>query len=73
MPAGGEVPEEDVISSSSDDEDDSTEADDLKNLEKSQSDKGTAGKESEASDEISDLVNYIQPVHFYSFEAAQSK
>ncbi|CAL8090516.1 unnamed protein product [Orchesella dallaii] len=69
---GPEVPEEDISSSSEDDED-SAEPDDLKNLEKSQSDKGTAEKESEASDEISDLVNYIQPVHFYSFEAAQGR
>ncbi|ODN05604.1 1-phosphatidylinositol 4,5-bisphosphate phosphodiesterase beta-1, partial [Orchesella cincta] len=70
--SGPEIPEED-ISSSSDDDEDSAEPDDLKNLDKSQSDKGTAEKESEASDEISDLVNYIQPVHFYSFESAQSK
>lgn len=70
--AGGDVPEED-ITSSSDEDDDSAEPDDLKNLDTSQSDKGTAGKESEASDEISDLVNYIQPVHFYSFEQAQCK
>lgn len=61
------------MSSSSEEDEDSAEPDDLKNLEKSQSEKGTAGKESEASDEISDLVNYIQPVHFYSFEAAQCK
>jgi len=59
--------------SSSEDEDDSTEPDDLKSLEKSQSDKGTAGKESEAGAEISALVNYVQPVHFYSFEASRSK
>ena len=28
------------------------------------SDAGTAGKESQASAEISALVNYVQPVHF---------
>lgn len=67
-----EIPE-DYGSSSSDEEDDSTEPDDLKNLDKSQSDKGTAGKESEAGAEISALVNYVQPVHFYSFESSLSK
>jgi phosphatidylinositol phospholipase C beta len=70
--AAVEVPEE-YVSSSSDDEEDITEPDDLKNLEKSQSDKGTAGKESEAGAEISALVNYVQPVHFYSFESSLTR
>lgn len=35
-------------------------------------DKATA-KETEAGAEISALVNYIQPVHFTSFEVAESK
>jgi phosphatidylinositol phospholipase C beta len=30
-------------------------------------------KESEAGEEISALVNYVQPVHFTSFENAESK
>lgn len=30
-------------------------------------------KESEAGAEISALVNYVQPVHFTSFEASESK
>ena len=34
---------------------------------------GTAGEESEAGAEISALVNYIQPVHFHSFEVAESE
>ncbi|KAK2716308.1 hypothetical protein QYM36_010774 [Artemia franciscana] len=33
--------------------------------------KGTVGKETEASAKISDLVNYVQPVHFHSFEQAK--
>ena len=33
--------------------------------------KGTVGKETEVSAEISDLVNYIQPVRFHSFEQAE--
>ena len=41
--------------------------------EKAQKDKGTAGKETEAGAEISALVNYVQPVHFHSFEHAESK
>lgn len=32
-----------------------------------------AQKESEAGAEISALVNYVQPVHFSSFEASESK
>ena len=34
---------------------------------------GTAGHEAEAGMEMSALVNYIQPVHFHSFEHAESK
>lgn len=30
-------------------------------------------KESEAGAEISALVNYVQPIHFTSFEASESK
>ena len=39
--------------------------------EKAQKDKGTAGKETEAGAEISALVNYVQPIHFHSFEHAE--
>lgn len=38
-----------------------------------QPDKITSQKESEAGAEISALVNYVQPVHFSSFEAAESE
>ena len=34
---------------------------------------GTAGKEAEAGLEMSLLVNYIQPVHFHSFEISESE
>lgn len=36
-------------------------------------DKAATAKETEAGAEISALVNYIQPVHFTSFEVAESK
>lgn len=38
-----------------------------------QPDKIAQQKESEAGAEISALVNYVQPVHFSSFEASESK
>lgn len=34
---------------------------------------GTAGQEAEAGAEMSALVNYLQPVHFHSFDNADSK
>ncbi|KZC09772.1 PREDICTED: 1-phosphatidylinositol 4,5-bisphosphate phosphodiesterase classes I and II [Dufourea novaeangliae] len=36
-------------------------------------DKATSAKETEAGAEISALVNYVQPVHFNSFESAEKK
>ncbi|XP_025162250.1 1-phosphatidylinositol 4,5-bisphosphate phosphodiesterase classes I and II isoform X2 [Harpegnathos saltator] len=36
-------------------------------------DKASAAKETEAGAEISALVNYVQPVHFNSFESAEKK
>ena len=36
-------------------------------------DKASTAKETEAGAEISALVNYVQPVHFSSFESAESK
>ncbi|KAL3875090.1 hypothetical protein ACJMK2_038024 [Sinanodonta woodiana] len=35
--------------------------------------KGTAGSEAEAGMEMSELVNYVQPVHFHSFDASEKK
>ena len=34
---------------------------------------GTAGSEAEAGMEMSALVNYVQPVHFHSFDTSESK
>lgn len=34
---------------------------------------GTAGSEAFATEEMSNLVNYVQPVKFTSFEASKSK
>ncbi|RUS73878.1 hypothetical protein EGW08_018364 [Elysia chlorotica] len=36
-------------------------------------DKGTAGKEASAAMEMSLLVNYIQPVHFHTFDASEKR
>uniref|UniRef100_A0A4W3HF78 1-phosphatidylinositol 4,5-bisphosphate phosphodiesterase n=1 Tax=Callorhinchus milii TaxID=7868 RepID=A0A4W3HF78_CALMI len=51
-------------------DDDEDEDEDSK---KSSMDEGTAGCEASATEEMSNLVNYIQPVKFESFEAAKSK
>ncbi|PNF24811.1 1-phosphatidylinositol 4,5-bisphosphate phosphodiesterase classes I and II, partial [Cryptotermes secundus] len=45
----------------------------LRLQEKPSSDKVSAAKESEAGAEISALVNYVQPVHFSSFENSEKK
>ncbi|XP_038638637.1 1-phosphatidylinositol 4,5-bisphosphate phosphodiesterase beta-2-like isoform X2 [Scyliorhinus canicula] len=42
-------------------------------LKKNESDEGTAGQEVRAYEEMSSLVNYIQPVKFESFEVAKKK
>lgn len=68
--------EEIEVSSESDDEDESSTMSNLSPEEirirkKAQEDKGTAGKETEAGAEISALVNYVQPIHFHSFEHAE--
>ncbi|KAI1897737.1 hypothetical protein AGOR_G00086360 [Albula goreensis] len=54
------------VEAESDDDDD--EDDESK---KSSMDEGTAGSEAFATEEMSNLVNYIQPVKFYSFEASK--
>jgi phosphatidylinositol phospholipase C beta len=41
--------------------------------EKPSTEKDSTVKESEAGAEISALVNYVQPVHFLSFEISKSK
>ncbi|KAM8946595.1 1-phosphatidylinositol 4,5-bisphosphate phosphodiesterase beta-1 isoform 2-T2 [Pelodytes ibericus] len=62
-PGAGEA----EIESEEDDDDDD---DDLK---KSSMDEGTAGKEASATEEMSNLVNYIQPVKFESFEVSKKR
>ncbi|XP_068088607.1 1-phosphatidylinositol 4,5-bisphosphate phosphodiesterase beta-1 isoform X2 [Hyperolius riggenbachi] len=62
-PGAGEV----EIESEEDDDDDD---DDCK---KSSMDEGTAGNEASATEEMSNLVNYIQPVKFESFETSKKK
>ncbi|KAI5752970.1 hypothetical protein M8J77_022342 [Diaphorina citri] len=71
----GEEEEEDDVSTSGDDEDEAAGSEDMKlQLEgKPSVDKVTSAKETEAGAEISALVNYVQPIHFISFENAEKK
>lgn len=61
-----------------DEEDESSTEDDESNVEDMKLRIGdkvaekAAAKETEAGAEISALVNYVQPVHFNSFESAES-
>ncbi|KAL1463083.1 hypothetical protein WDU94_014872, partial [Cyamophila willieti] len=71
----GDEEEEDDISTSGDEDDEAAVSQDIKEeMEgKPQVDKVTSAKETEAGAEISALVNYVQPVHFTSFENAEKK
>ncbi|XP_069691797.1 1-phosphatidylinositol 4,5-bisphosphate phosphodiesterase classes I and II isoform X2 [Periplaneta americana] len=60
--------EEDEESSSADEVEDEGDK-----QQKPSTDKGQPAKESEAGAEISALVNYVQPVHFSSFENSEKK
>ncbi|XP_059976265.1 1-phosphatidylinositol 4,5-bisphosphate phosphodiesterase beta-1 isoform X1 [Mesoplodon densirostris] len=60
-PGAGEA---DTESDDDDDEDD---------CKKSSMDEGTAGSEAMATEEMSNLVNYIQPVKFESFETSKKR
>ncbi|CAG5128721.1 unnamed protein product, partial [Candidula unifasciata] len=44
-----------------------------KRIQRMKKEKGTAGKEASAAMEMSLLVNYIQPVHFHSFDASEKR
>lgn len=70
------VVEEVELGSESDGEDESTlsnlSPEEIRQREKTKEDKGTASTETEAGAEISALVNYVQPIHFHSFEHAES-
>ncbi|BFZ12494.1 hypothetical protein BsWGS_15532 [Bradybaena similaris] len=86
---GDEVYESESDSSDSDEEDDVIPEEDKEKIKKKQKnvlteeekkrrqrmkkEKGTAGKEASAAMEMSLLVNYIQPVHFHSFEVSQKR
>ncbi|XP_006894301.1 PREDICTED: 1-phosphatidylinositol 4,5-bisphosphate phosphodiesterase beta-1 isoform X1 [Elephantulus edwardii] len=51
----------------------SEEDDDDDDCKKSSMDEGTAGSEAMATEEMSNLVNYIQPVKFESFETSKKR
>ncbi|GCC20327.1 hypothetical protein chiPu_0018886 [Chiloscyllium punctatum] len=53
------------------DEPENMEQEEAEDLKKQESDEGTAGQEVTAYEEMSSLVNYIQPVKFQSFEVAK--
>lgn len=66
--------DEDEEEESSTEEDESNVEDMKMRLgDKAVPDKASAAKETEAGAEISALVNYVQPVHFNSFESAEKK
>ncbi|XP_006870459.1 PREDICTED: 1-phosphatidylinositol 4,5-bisphosphate phosphodiesterase beta-1-like isoform X1 [Chrysochloris asiatica] len=52
---------------------DSDDDDDDDDCKKSSMDEGTAGSEAMATEEMSNLVNYIQPVKFESFEISKKR
>lgn len=68
------VTEDEDSSSSSGEEDEGTSVSDMKiQMQEKPTDKVATAKETEAVAEISALVNYVQPVHFTSFEISESK
>ncbi|XP_052768513.1 1-phosphatidylinositol 4,5-bisphosphate phosphodiesterase beta-1-like isoform X1 [Mya arenaria] len=74
------VDEEESESSESDDDDEVTGLTEEEERERKRriqerlkQEKGTAGSEAEAGMEMSALVNYVQPVHFHSFDMSEKK
>ena len=67
--------DDDDDSSTGEEEEDGASAAEMKLQlqEKPSVDKVSTTKETEAGAEISALVNYVQPVHFTSFENSESK
>uniref|UniRef100_A0A8C3UTU4 Phosphoinositide phospholipase C n=1 Tax=Catharus ustulatus TaxID=91951 RepID=A0A8C3UTU4_CATUS len=63
----------DVIEEEPEEEDDQLRNLDEEEIKKMQSDEGTAGLEVTAYEEMSSLVNYIQPIKFNSFEVSAKK
>lgn len=75
LPAPDGTPEEVASDSSDSDDDEDGDEDNEEARRKRQfrTEKGTAGKEAEAGAEMSMLVNYVQPVHFHSFEVSEKR
>ncbi|CAD5122039.1 DgyrCDS10491 [Dimorphilus gyrociliatus] len=71
----GDGSESDTSMEDSDEDDDVTglTEEEEKRRMKEKKERGTAGQEAEAGMEMSELVNYIQPVHFHSFESAEKR
>lgn len=68
------VPDEDDSSSSGEEEEEGASVTEMKmQLQEKPPDKVSTTKETEAVAEISALVNYVQPVHFSSFEVSESE
>ena len=65
--------DEEEESSSAEEVEEDSPGDLKRSQDKSSTDKCSNEKESEAGAEISALVNYVQPVHFFSFEISKSK
>ncbi|CAH1262319.1 PLCB3 [Branchiostoma lanceolatum] len=67
-------PEADEYGDDSESEEEEEEDEEKKKRRQEQKrDKGTAGQETDAVAEMSALVNYIQPVHFHSFEISEKR
>ncbi|NWI00020.1 PLCB2 phosphodiesterase, partial [Tichodroma muraria] len=63
----------DVVEDEPEEEDEQLRNLDEEEIKKMQSDEGTAGLEVTAYEEISSLVNYLQPIKFNSFEVSAKK
>ncbi|XP_071802136.1 1-phosphatidylinositol 4,5-bisphosphate phosphodiesterase beta-1-like isoform X8 [Asterias amurensis] len=59
--------------SDSDDDEENMSKEEAQRHQMEKREKGTAGQEAEAGREMSALVNYIQPVHFHTFEASEKR
>ncbi|XP_013396105.1 1-phosphatidylinositol 4,5-bisphosphate phosphodiesterase beta-1-like, partial [Lingula anatina] len=70
--ADGEL-ESDSDSDSDDDDIAGLTEEEEKRRQRMKKEKGTAGSEAEAGQEMSDLVNYITPVHFHSFDISEKR
>ncbi|XP_074644309.1 1-phosphatidylinositol 4,5-bisphosphate phosphodiesterase beta-1-like isoform X2 [Tubulanus polymorphus] len=70
---GEEGGDSDSDSESDDDEVTGLTEEEEKRRQQAKREQGTAGKEAEAGLEMSLLVNYVQPIHFHSFEIAESR